>query len=81
MQNVQLFNKNNREYLSDNQHFKLINYGKYSPEDIFIIEIKRISEEDDGIYMIYNVLIFKDDYYEKVDIYKHYMKRLSALRT
>ena len=81
MPNVQLFNKNNREYLSDNQHFKLINYGNYSAEDIFIIEIERISEEDDGIYMIYDVLLFKGDYYEKVDIYKHYMKKLSALRS
>ena len=81
MQHDQLFNKDNREYLSDNKHFKLIDYGKYSAEDIFIIKIKNISEEQDGIYMIYDVLLFKDDSYEKVDIYKHYMKQLSALRS
>jgi hypothetical protein len=80
MQDVQLFHKNNREYLSDKRHFKLINCGNYSPEDIFIVKIKRLSEEGDGIYMIYNVLLLKDNYYEKVDIYKHYMRHLSSLR-
>lgn len=81
MQNVQLFHKNNRTYLSDNRHFKLINCENYSTDDVFILKIKRISEEDDGIYMLFKVLLFKDDHYEKVDIYKHYMKGLSSLRS
>jgi hypothetical protein len=76
-----LFRKDNRKYINGTDLFKLKDSNTYDPDDIFCIEMKKIIEETDGIYMLFNVYKFDDDgECYKVDVYKHYMKNLSRIK-
>lgn len=80
MQDQQLFRLDNRIYDKDSAYFKLKDCDKYAHDDIFYITPAKITEEENGRFMIFDVYRLVDEkHYEKVDAYKHYMKRLSAL--